>query len=408
MLTGTHILLGITGSIAAYKTPDLVRRLNDQQAQVRVVMTKAATQFITPLSLQAVSGHCVYTAWLDADTEATMSHITLARWADVVLIAPASANFLARLTYGFAENLLSTLCLATIAPIAVAPAMNQQMWEAPITQENIQRLQQRGIICFGPVVGQQACGETGAGRMLEPLDIVIQLQTLLSTQSLKGRRILITAGPTRENLDAVRFISNRSSGKMGYALAQAAYQAGAHVTLISGPVALSPPIGVDTVSIYSAQEMFNAVMATVAEADIFIATAAVADYRPSQQVSHKIKKQMASLTIPLERTTDILATVADLPNPPFTVGFAAETHHVMEYARDKLQRKKLNMIVANQVGVEGVGFESEENAAWVLWADQEIVLPQCTKKLLAEQLIAIISQRYQSRSVESNSLFRSE
>lgn len=398
MLTDKHILLGITGSIAAYKTPDLVRRLREFQAQVQVVMTQAATQFITPLSLQAVSGHRVHTELLNADLEATMSHITLARWADAVLIAPATAHCLAKLTYGLADDLLTTLCLATTAPIAIAPAMNQQMWLAAVTQENVRRLQQRGIQLLGPAVGNQACGEIGAGRMLEPLDIVAQLATLFSTQKLQGQRVLITAGPTRENIDAVRFISNRSSGKMGYALAQAATQAGATVTLISGPVALSPPIGVNMVSVYSAQEMYKAVMTHIAEADIFIATAAVADYRPSQPVAHKIKKQATTLAIHLERTPDILATVADLPNPPFTVGFAAETHNVIEYARDKLQRKKLNMIVANQVGVEGIGFESEENAAYVLWEDKEIALAQCTKVRLAEQLIEIICQNYRSRS----------
>lgn len=394
ILTDKHILLGISGGIAAYKIPDLVRRLREHGAVVQVVMTSAACEFITPLTLQAVSGQRVHTQLLDATAESAMSHITLARWADVVLVAPATADFLAKLTYGFADDLLSTLCLATTAPIVVAPAMNQQMWYAPATQENCQRLQQRGLKLIGPTVGSQACGEIGAGRMVEPTELVAQLRAVFTPQRLQGQRVLITAGPTRENLDAVRFISNRSSGKMGYALAHAAQNAGANVTLVSGPVALTPPWGVKTFSVYSAQMMLETVLAQIAETDIFIAAAAVADYRPIQQVSHKIKKQAPTLTISLERTTDILATVADLPTPPFTVGFAAETEAVVDYARDKLQRKKLAMIIANQVGIEGVGFESDENAAVVVWAEGELELPRCAKSLLAEQLLEIISQRF--------------
>jgi phosphopantothenoylcysteine decarboxylase/phosphopantothenate--cysteine ligase len=394
-LNNKQILLGITGSIAAYKSADLVRRLRDQGAQVRVVMTPAATEFITPLTLQALSGQRVHTLTLDAETEAAMGHIELARWADVVLIAPATADFLAKLAYGHANDLLSTLCLATTAPITVAPAMNQQMWQAPITQENYQRLQQRGIKIFGPACGSQACGETGAGRMLEPLELVQCLEGLFQQGLLTGYKVLITAGPTREDIDPVRFISNRSSGRMGYAIASAAYAAGAKVTLINGPISLSPPLGVQIVPIYSAQEMFEAVMAHVATMDIFIATAAVADYRPVQQADQKLKKNETVIQLTLERTPDILANVANLPTPPFTVGFAAETNDLIDNARSKLQHKKLDMIVANQVGIEGVGFDSEENALHVLWADGEIELPRCSKTKLAKQLIKLIIQRYQ-------------
>lgn len=394
-LTNKNILLGITGGIAAYKSAELVRRLRDQGAQVRVVMTKAATEFITPLTLQALSGQRVYTHLLDADAEAAMGHIELARWAEVVLIAPVTADFLAKLAYGHANDLLSTLCLATTAMITVAPAMNQQMWQAPATQENCLRLQQRGIKIFGPAIGAQACGETGAGRMFEPLELVQCLQNIFQAGALLAKKVLVTAGPTREDVDPVRFISNRSSGRMGYAVAEAALAKGAQVTLVSGPVSLSPPPGVETVSVYSAQEMFEAVMAHVPTADIFIAVAAVADYRPVQQTAQKLKKNDAQLQLILERTTDILATVASLPAPPFTVGFAAETDNLIHYARSKLERKKLDMIAANQVGIEGVGFDNEENVLSVFWADGGVELPRCSKKSLANKLVEIIIERYQ-------------
>jgi phosphopantothenoylcysteine decarboxylase/phosphopantothenate--cysteine ligase len=395
-LTNKHILLGITGGIAAYKSADLVRRLRDQGAQVRVVMTAAATEFITPLTLQALSGQPVHIHLLDPKAEAAMGHIELARWAQMVLIAPATADFLAKLAYGHANDLLSTLCLATAAPISVAPAMNKQMWQAAATQENCRRLQQRGVKILGPAIGAQACGETGAGRMLEPLELVQCLQA----GSLYGKKVLVTAGPTREDIDPVRFISNRSSGRMGYAVAQAALLKGAEVTLISGPVSLSPPQRVQTVSVYSTQEMFEAVMAQVSTTDIFIAAAAVADYRPVQQAAQKLKKneneaQSAQLQLILEYTPDILAAVASLPSPPFTVGFAAETNNLADYARSKLERKKLDMIAANLVGIEGVGFDSEENALSVFWADGGVELSRCSKKELANQLLDIIVQRYQ-------------
>ncbi len=391
----TNILLGITGGIAAYKSVELVRRLREQGAQVRVVMTQAATKFITPLTLQAVSGEHVHTSLFD--NEAAIEHIELGRWAEVVLIAPATADFLAKLTYGHADDLLSTICLATTAPIAVAPAMNQQMWQTPITQENCQRLQERGVKIFGPAVGAQACGETGVGRMLEPLELLQCLQGLLQVGALQGKQVLITAGPTREDIDPVRFISNRSSGRMGYAVANAAASAGAQVTLISGPVSLLPPPGIQMVSVYSGKDMLEAVMEHINSTNIFIATAAVADYRPMQQATQKLKKTEPQLQINLERTPDILATVANLVTPPFTVGFAAETSdNWLDYARSKLKQKKLAMIAANQVGIEGSGFDSEDNALCVIWADGSIDLPRCSKNELAKQLIEIIIQRYQS------------
>ncbi len=394
-LTNRHILLGITGGIAAYKSADLVRRLREQGAQVRVVMTAAATQFITPLTLQAVSGQPVSTDLLDTKAEAAMGHIELARWADVILIAPATADFLVKLAYGHANDLLSTVCLATAAPITVAPAMNQQMWQAPITQQNCQQLQQRGVKLFGPAIGSQACGETGAGRMLEPLELVQCLQNIFQSGALQAKKILVTAGPTREDIDPVRFISNRSSGRMGYAIVEAAAAKGAEVTLVSGPVSLSPPAGGQIISVYSAQDMFEAVMARVSAADIFIATAAVADYRPAQQAAQKLKKNQAQLQLSLERTPDILASVASLATPPFTVGFAAETDNLVDYARSKLEHKKLDMIAANLVGIEGIGFDSEENALSVFWADGSVDLPRCSKKELANQLVDLIIQRYQ-------------
>jgi phosphopantothenoylcysteine decarboxylase/phosphopantothenate--cysteine ligase len=395
-----NILLGITGGIAAYKSAELVRRLREQGAQVRVVMTTTATEFITPLTLQALSGHTVYSNLIDAET--AMAHIELARWADVILIAPATANFLAKLAYGHANDLLSTLCLATTAPITVAPAMNQQMWQARATQENYKRLQQHGIIVFGPAVGVQACGEIGAGRMLEPAILLDSLKTLFDLEKenkqvegkLQGKKILITAGPTREHIDPVRFISNRSSGRMGYAITEAAIAQGANVTLISGPVSLSSPLGAEIIFVESSQEMFETVMTTISNTDIFIATAAVADYRPIQQATHKLKKDEAHLTLSLERTPDILSNVANLTNPPFTVGFAAETKDLIKYAQSKLKHKKLNMIAANLVGIEGIGFDSEENALHVFWNNGSIELSRCSKKELAQKLINIIIQHY--------------
>jgi phosphopantothenoylcysteine decarboxylase/phosphopantothenate--cysteine ligase len=385
-LKNKQILLGITGGIAAYKSADLVRRLIEQQAEVQVVMTETATKFITALTLEALSGKSVYVVH-DA-----MAHIELARWADIILIAPATANFLANLTYGHAHDLLSTLCLATAAPICVAPAMNQQMWHAAITQENCDKLQQRGITIFGPAIGSQACGDVGAGRMLEVVDLIGALQLFFQPTVLKAKKVLITAGPTREHIDPVRFISNRSSGRMGYAIAEAASAAGADVTLISGPVFLSSPTA--TISVNSAEEMLEAVMAEIQNTDIFISTAAVSDYRPIKQAEQKLKKTAATLQLNLERTPDILASVSKLENPPFTVGFAAETNNMVEYAKKKLVAKKLDMIAANQVGIEGLGFDSEDNALSLFWADGGLELARTNKKILARQLIDVIIERY--------------
>lgn len=401
-LANKHILLGITGGIAAYKSAELVRRLREQDAIVRVVMTTAATEFITPLTLQTLSEQRVYTELLDVENEARIGHIELARWAEVVLIAPATANFITKLSYGHADDLLSTLCLATSAPIILAPAMNQQMWNAAVVQENCQRLQNRGVQLFGPASGMQACGEVGEGRLLEPVEIVKRLQLFFSSGALQGHRVLITAGPTREDIDPVRFISNRSSGRMGYAIAKAALAIGAEVILVSGPVSLPRPSetysfdsSLKFIQVYSAQDMFDAVMANVETADIFISTAAVADYRPLVSAQHKMKKSKGSINITLEPTSDILAHVATLPKPPFTVGFAAETQETEEYARIKLQSKKLDMIAANQVGLSGdIGFDSEYNALTILWEDGKVILPRALKSTIAEQLLELVIQRF--------------
>ena len=397
-LANKRILLGVTGGIAAYKSADLVRRLKEVGADVQVAMTPAATHFVGPLTFQAVSGRPVRLELLDPNAEAGMGHIELARWADLLLIAPASADFIARLAHGFANDLLSTLCLATDKPIAIAPAMNRLMWLNPATQENCRILAQRGIRLWGPASGEQACGEVGEGRMLEPVQLREAVITHFSADgNLRGLKVLITAGPTREDIDPVRFISNRSTGKMGFAIAQAAAGAGARVTLVSGPVSLPTPADVERIDVASAQEMYDAVMSRAIEADIFIATAAVADYRPAVRAGQKIKKDRETLTIELERNPDILATVAALDRGPFTVGFAAETQNVLEYAQDKRRRKKLDMIAANQVGIPDSGFESEQNALHVLWEGGEKILPQADKILLGYELIALIAERYHAR-----------
>ncbi len=397
-LCDKHILLGITGGIAAYKCIELVRRLRDQGAQVRVAMTPAATEFITPLTFQAISGNRVQTALLDVDAEAAMGHIELARWVDMIVIAPATADFMARLAHGHANDLLSTLCLATAAPICIAPAMNQQMWKAPAVQANCQRVREFGIQIWGPAVGSQACGDVGAGRMLEPAELLQRIQSAFSPLrgQLSGKRVLVTAGPTREDLDPVRFISNRSSGRMGYAVAEAARDAGAEVFLVSGPVNLAAPLGVELIPAYSAQQMLDAVMAKVQDCDIFISAAAVADYRAADIATHKIKKKADDMVIQLTKTTDIIAHVAALPKPPFTVGFAAETQAVAAYAREKLTRKNLDMIAANLVGVEGTGFDSLENALTVLWKEGEVELARNTKTVLAQQLLEWVIARFQA------------
>lgn len=413
-LAQKRILLGVTGGIAAYKSADLIRRLREASAEVQVVMTLAATAFVGPLTFQAVSGRPVRTELLDVDAEAGMGHIELARWADLILIAPASADCIARLAHGLANDLLSTLCLATDRPIALAPAMNRLMWQNPATQDNCRLLARRGVKIWGPGVGEQACGEVGPGRMLEPLELcnfVVEMlgareervepqpappePPLLMSHDLQGLIVLLTAGPTREVLDPVRFISNRSTGKMGFAVAAAAAAAGARVVLVSGPVMLKTPPGVERIDVESALEMHEAVMRRVRQANIFIATAAVADYRAADPADQKIKKTRDTLTLELTRNPDILAEVAALRlHRPFTVGFAAETHDVLRYAEDKRRRKNLDLIAANRVGVAGSGFESEQNELHVLWESGDRVLPLADKTLLGQQLIALIAERY--------------
>ncbi len=418
-LAHTRILLGVTGGIAAYKSADLVRRLRETGAEVQVAMTPAATAFVAPLTFQAVSGQPVRTELLDVNTEAGMGHIELARWPNLILIAPATADFLARLAHGLANDLLSTLCLATDRPIAVAPAMNRLMWQNPATQDNCRLLVRRGVKLWGPGIGEQACGDIGAGRMLEPVELrnlVVELLGAkggsaelhsepvpsadwpLAPHDLQGLTVLLTAGPTREALDPVRFISNRSTGRMGFAVAEAAAMAGARVLLVSGPVSVPTPPGVERIDVESALDMHEAVMHRVREADIFIATAAVADYRPVESVGQKIKKTHDTLTLELTRNPDILAEVSALhSHRPFTVGFAAETHDVLHYANDKRRRKNLDMIAANQVGIPGSGFESEQNELHVLWEGGERILPMADKTLLGQQLVALIAERHPLR-----------
>ncbi len=394
-LAGRKILLGITGGIAAYKSADLTRRLVELGAQVQVVMTPAATAFVGPLTFQAVSGHPVRIDMLDPHAEAGMNHIELARWADLILIAPASADFIARLAHGLGNDLLSTLCLACDKAIAVAPAMNRVMWQNPATQHNCCILAQRGIHLWGPAVGEQACGEVGEGRMLEALQLRDAVVAFFGQETeWQDIHFLITAGPTRESIDPVRFLSNRSSGKMGFALAEAAARLGARVTLISGPVSLATPAGVIRVDVETALQMYDAVLSHLCGVDIFIAAAAVADYRPATYSEQKIKKSASTLTLTLERNPDILATVAALPNKPFTVGFAAETEQVIAHAQEKRRHKQIDVIIANQVG-KGLGFESDYNAVHLLWEDGEQTFELQDKKTLAQALVRLLVKRYQ-------------
>ncbi len=395
-LAGQNLLLGVTGGIAAYKSAYLVRLLREAGAQVRVVMTAAAQAFITPLTLQALSGNPVREALLDPRAEAGMDHIELARWADQVLVAPATADFLARLAHGMADDLLATLCLATEAPVSVCPAMNRVMWQNPATRSNAGSLVARGITLLGPDSGSQACGETGPGRMLEPQAIVDALQDGNAGQAgpLWGKRVMMTVGPTRESLDPVRYISNRSSGRMGYALATALVELGARVMLVSGPVDLNTPPGVERIDVESALEMAEAVMRRCSECDLFVATAAVADYRVEQPSGDKIKKHAETLDLRLVRNPDILSQVAGLPDGPFTVGFAAETDRVEEYALEKLRDKGLDMIAANRVGGPRGGFEREENALTILWSGGRRELGFMPKQQLARHLAGTIAERY--------------
>jgi phosphopantothenoylcysteine decarboxylase/phosphopantothenate--cysteine ligase len=393
-LADKRIALVVAGGIAAYKVPEIARRLRESGAEVRVIMTRAAQEFVGPLTFQAISGNPVHTDLLDPAAEAAMGHIELARWADLLLVAPATANFLAGICHGFAGDLATAVCLATAAPIVVAPAMNQQMWLSPATQENCAALGRRGVRFIGPNEGDQACGEVGPGRMSEPHEILDTLSSYFETGSLAGVRVLVTAGPTREAIDPVRFLSNRSSGKMGYAVARAAAEAGAAVTLISGPTALPQPGGIAVRRVTSADEMYTAVMDELENADIFISSAAVADYGSAAPEAHKIKKNDQGLTLTLAPTRDILGSVTERPNPPFTVGFAAETENLLENARAKLAKKSLRMIAANLVGRAGTGFDSDENELHVLWEGGEQHLDRAPKHQLARDLIAIIAQRY--------------
>lgn len=391
-LANRQVLLGITGGIAAYKAAELVRRIQDCGATVRVIMTPAAMEFITPLTLQALSGNPVHTTLLDSEAEAGMGHIELARWADVLLVAPASADFMAKLAQGQANDLLTAVCLATRAPVCLAPAMNQGMWRNAATQANVETLRARGVRLWGPAEGVQACGDVGPGRMLEVEALLSHLAGCFETGVLAGKRVLITAGPTREAIDPVRYLSNHSSGKMGFALARACVDAGALTTLIAGPVSLPTPARVQRVDVVSAQAMFDAVMAAINETDIIIAAAAVADYRPVTVATDKIKKQAAdALTLELVKNPDIIASVAASGRAVFTVGFAAETQQVAQYARDKMQRKKLDMIVANDVSQPGIGFSSDDNAATVFWQNGEQVFPAMSKQQLAQNIIQRIA-----------------
>ncbi|WP_087112773.1 bifunctional phosphopantothenoylcysteine decarboxylase/phosphopantothenate--cysteine ligase CoaBC [Parendozoicomonas haliclonae] len=397
-LNNKRILLGITGGIAAYKSAELVRHIRKAGAEVHVVMTPAACEFITPLTLQALSGNPVHTSMLDPKAEAGMGHIELAKWADAVLIAPASADFIARMTAGMGNDLLSTLCLVTNAPVYLAPAMNQGMWLDTATQKNCETLKDRGVTLFGPDEGYQACGDVGPGRMLDPEVILQHLVGHLESGLLAGKKVVITAGPTREAIDPVRYISNHSSGKMGFALAAAAAEAGATVTLIAGPVHLPTPERVQRVDVITARDMHTAAMEHTEGSDLFIGCAAVADYRPETIAESKIKKDPNSpdqtLDIKLVRNPDVVASVAAKDNRPFVIGFAAETHNVIEYAQDKLKRKKLDLIIANDVSDTSIGFNSEENAVTLVGADFEETLDKCSKRQLAGHLIELIAQQY--------------
>ena len=396
-LAQRRILLGVSGGIAAYKSCELVRRLRDLDAEVRVVMTESATHFVGPATFQALSGQSVRTSLWDEQAEAAMGHIELARWAERILIAPASADVIARLAHGHADDLLSTLCLASAAPLYLAPAMNQQMWAHAAVKANLATLRARGVQVLGPAAGEQACGDVGSGRMLEPHELRDALLASFGDGALARLNVVVSAGPTFEDIDPVRFIGNRSSGKMGFAVAAAAAQAGARVTLVAGPVSLAAPAGIARrIDVRSAAQMQAAVLDACAQADIYIAAAAVGDYRPAEVAERKLKKQAgADMVLKLAENPDILASLSAQPTHPFLVGFAAETHEVANYARGKLQRKGLDMIAANRVG-EGMGFETADNALTLYWADGEVELPRTDKAALARQLIAHVAERYKT------------
>ncbi len=396
--TPIKVVVGVTGGIAAYKSAELIRRLREKEFEVRVVMTRAAREFITPLTLQALSGYPVRHDLFDEAAEAAMGHIELARWADVVLVAPASADFIAKLAHGFANDLLSTLCLATAARVIAVPAMNRQMWASGATQENCSTVLRRGVLLLGPAEGDQACGEVGPGRMLDPAEIVSRLARLTGGGPMADLSVLVTAGPTQEAIDPVRYVSNHSSGKMGYAIAQAAADAGALVTLVSGPTGLGVPSGAHRMDVLSAEEMYRTVMALAPEQDIFIGAAAVADYRPDDVKTQKIKKTSEEMVLRLARNPDILAAVAALPHPPFTVGFAAETENLEQHAREKLEKKSLDLIAANQVNAPGIGFGSEDNALQLYWRGGSKELPRSPKPAIARELIQVVYDRYRAKN----------
>ena len=399
-LAGKKIVLGVSGGIAAYKTPELVRRLRERGAEVRVAMTEAAKAFITPLSLQAVSGFPVSDSLLDPAAEAAMGHIELGKWADLVILAPATADLIARVAAGMANDLVTTICLATPSPVAVVPAMNQQMYRNVATQHNIELLAARGLHIWGPDSGSQACGDVGPGRMLDPLEIVeLAVNHFAPVNDLQHLNIMITAGPTRERLDPVRYITNDSSGKMGFAVAAAASARGARVTLVAGPVALPTPAGVERIDIESALEMEAAVQQRAQQQHIFIGCAAVADYRAETISSEKIKKQGDELTLKMVKNPDIVAGVAALvENRPYVVGFAAETNNVEEYARQKRLRKNLDLICANDVSLAGQGFNSDTNALHLFWQEGDKVLPLERKALLGQRLLDEIVTRYDEKN----------
>ena len=397
-LTNKRVLLGITGGIAAYKCAELSRLLIKAGAEVRVVMTRAAREFVTPLTMQALSGNRVHLDLLDPEVEAAMGHIELARWADLVLVAPASADFLARAAGGRADDLLSTLLLATAAPVAVAPAMNQGMWADPATQHNLAAVHRRGYHVFGPAEGDQACGEVGPGRMMEPAELLACCAGLFAGEPLAGRQVLITGGPTREAIDPVRYLSNHSSGKMAWALAAEAVAAGARVTLVSGPVALTTPERVTRIDVVSAEEMHAAVMARIGEADVFIGVAAVADYRPAQAAREKIKKDAPDLRLELVRNPDIISEVARLAPRPLVVGFAAETDALIANGREKLLRKGLDLLFAN----DATGtFNSDEVAATAIDAEGETEIPRARKEAAARKMLELIASRLPAASAVS-------
>ncbi|MBH0026611.1 bifunctional phosphopantothenoylcysteine decarboxylase/phosphopantothenate--cysteine ligase CoaBC [Pseudoalteromonas sp. SWN29] len=387
-LTNKKIVLGITGGIAAYKCAELVRRLKDSGCEVKVVMTESAKHFITPLTMQAVSGETVSDSLLDPSAEASMGHIEFAKWADLILVAPATCNIIAKMAAGIADDLLTTLLLATPAKVAVAPAMNQQMYAHAATQANLAALKARNVLIWGPGKGEQACGDVGAGRMLEPHELVALCTAKERPQLLAGKTITITAGPTREPLDPVRFISNHSSGKMGYALAEAALQLGAEVNLISGPVNIKAPTGVNLINIESAEQLLNESLIYAPQSDAFIGCAAVADYRAANIATQKMKKQGDELTLTLTKNPDVIAAIANLTqNRPYTVGFAAETQNVESYAKGKLKNKNLDMICANDVSQSGLGFNSDHNALTLYWHNEQLELPTTSKTEIALKVI---------------------